>query len=75
MKNEITIYGLRARGTSLNGYPYTMWSHKMFIQRAAALAYTAEFMALCCDESQFECLARDDIVVSVTMRELITEEE
>lgn len=66
--NARAVFGLSARGHSLNGWPFRMKSKALFVTKEAAEAHIAEFRRLCTDEAFFEC-AQDDETLRIQVVE------
>ena len=64
------VYGLDAKGESLNGWPFKMKSKKLFLTKEKATQYIPEFTERCCDIKQFECCDRETIRITIIEFEL-----
>lgn len=72
VQNDATVplFGLCAKGDSLNGWAFRMFSKRLFTQRGDAESYIPEFTDACCDKSMIECAERDTLKIVVVEYEL-----
>jgi hypothetical protein len=66
----LIVYGLSARGDSLNGWPFRMRSKKVFHNRVEAEEYIPRFRDMCCDQSHFECANEETLDITIVEYEL-----
>ena len=65
-----TLYGLSARGQSLNGWVFKSLSKDLFYTKELAEAHKAKFIEKCCDTSHFECAERESLEITFVEFEL-----
>jgi hypothetical protein len=62
-----TIYGLFAKGDSMNGWVFRMHSKQLFTDKSKAESYIPIFKERCCDENEFE--NADPATLKITIKE------
>ena len=65
-----TIYGLSAKGDSMNGWSFRMFCKQTFTEKSKAEAYIPTFKENCCDTKKFECADPETIKITVVEFEL-----
>ena len=60
-----TLFGLSAKGDSLNGWPFRMFCKRLFWTKEDAEAYTQQFEKSCYDTSHFECASEGTLKITV----------
>jgi len=68
------IYGLSAKGDSVNGWPFRMFCKQLFVDKNKAEIYIQKFKENCCDTKQFECADEATLKISVVEYELNEQE-
>jgi len=67
VKRRKLLYGLKATGESVNGYPIRIFSKKLFLSEKKAKQHESEFLKSCMNDKYFDFFQNKNDVKEITI--------